>query len=68
MRAASAPAPPGQVPGYTGVIPGKQHVYARTYGMSTSELGGAHAINKQDKNQFISFERNTISIAIAPPL
>ena len=44
-----------KVPGYKGFVPGRQHVYARTFGMTTSELGSAHQKNKQDKNSFISF-------------
>ena len=61
---------PAKVPGYTGAIAGRQHVYARTYGHTTSELGGAHAINQQDKNQFISYSDNRPSakdmITISP--
>ena len=44
-----------KVPGYKGFVPGRQHVYARTFGMTTSELGSAHQTNKQDKNAFITF-------------
>ena len=55
-RARTAPARvEPKVPGYRGYIPGGQHVYARTFGMTTSELGSAHETNKQDKNSFISF-------------
>ena len=43
------------VPGYKGYVPGRQHVYARTFGMTTSELGSAHQQNKQDKNAFINY-------------
>jgi len=55
-RARTAPAKmEPKVPGYKGFVPGRQHVYARTFGMTTSELGSAHQKNKQDKNSFISF-------------
>lgn len=55
-RARTAPAKmEPKVPGYKGFVPGRQHVYARTFGMTTSELGAAHQSNKQDKNTFISF-------------
>ena len=55
-RAKTAPLPmEPKVPGYKGFVPGRQHVYARTFGMTTSELGSAHLTNKQDKNSFINF-------------
>ena len=55
-RARTAPAlMEPMVPGYKGYVPGRQHVYARTFGMTTSELGSAHQQNKQDKNAFINY-------------
>eukprot|EP01043_Picozoa_sp_COSAG02_P017518 COSAG02_NODE_795_length_17133_cov_6.577727_17_plen_426_part_00 len=59
-----------KVPGYKGFVPGRQHVYARTFGMTTSDLGAAHLNNKQDKNAFINFvdPRCVPSLCVAPPV
>jgi hypothetical protein len=58
-----------KVPGYTGTIPGRQHVYAQTYGGLTAKLAAAHATSPKDKNAFISYSdarpstKDTISMS-----
>eukprot|EP01051_Picozoa_sp_SAG22_P002393 SAG22_NODE_105_length_20045_cov_23.373308_2_plen_263_part_00 len=53
-RAASAPLSEPKVPGYKGFVPGRQHIYAHTFGHTTSKLYDAHKANKQDKNMFLT--------------
>ena len=42
-----------RVPGYKGYLPGRQHIYGRTYGMASSALGAEHMRNSEDKNAFL---------------
>jgi len=48
------PAAEPKVPGYKGFVPGRQHVYANTFGTTTSKIFAAHETNKADKNMFLS--------------
>lgn len=41
------------MPGYKGFVAGRQHIYASTFGNTTSRLLEAHQTNKQDKNVFL---------------
>jgi len=55
VRNNSAPAMEPRVPGYKGYLPGRQHIYGRTYGMASSALGAEHMRNSEDKNAFLGF-------------
>jgi hypothetical protein len=48
------PAAEPKVPGYKGFVPGRQHIYANTFGTTTSKIFAAHETNKADKNMFLS--------------